>query len=264
VRAKRKIKNAGIPYEVPATEQLPERVNAVLATIYLIFNEGYSAAAGDALIRHDLCTEAIRLADMRKTTREYAERLHTTAEPEALGLLALMLLHHARHNSRTDADGILIPLEEQDRTTWDQSSIAEGTAILDRALEFRQPGPYQIQAAIAALHAGSATAAETDWPQIVQLYATLQHHAPSPIIQLNHAAAVAMASGPECGLNILDELAAEPALANYHLFHAARADLLRRQGESDAAIAAYERALDLSSNSAEQIYLQRRIDELRC
>ena len=270
VRAKRKIKNAGIPYTVPASEQLPERVNSVLATIYLIFNEGYSAAAGDALIRQDLCTEAIRLgrvllqllADLRKATQAYAERLQSTAEPEALGLLALMLLHHARRESRTDADGILIPLEEQDRTTWDRASIEEGTAILDRALEFRQPGPYQIQAAIAALHAGAETAAETDWPQIVQLYATLQHHTPSPIIQLNQAAAVAMAHGPACGLRILDTLAAEPALMNYHLFHAARADLLRRQGEDDAAIEAYKEAIELSTNSAEQIYLQRRIDQL--
>jgi len=270
VRAKRKIKNAGIPYEVPAHEQLPERVNAVLATIYLVFNEGYSAAAGDALLRQDLCTEAIRLgrvltyllADLRNATCAYTERLQSTQEPEALGLLALMLLHHARRTARTDSAGLLIPLEEQDRQQWDRSVISEGVAILDQALALRQPGPYQIQAAIAALHAGAKTAADTDWPQIEKLYAALQQHIPSPVVQLNHAVALAMAYGPACGLNLLDKLTTEPSLEKYHLFHAARADLLRRQQKNRAAIDAYRKAFDFATNGTEQSYLQRRIDEL--
>lgn len=272
VRAKRKIRNAGIPYQVPPYEQLPERVRAVLATIYLIFNEGYSAASGDVLIRQELCSEAIRLgrvlvhllAQLRQSasTETYTDRLYPTQEPESLGLLALMLLHHSRRNARTDGAGHLIPLEEQDRTVWDRELIDEGVALLDRALLMRQPGPYQIQAAIAALHASAETPAETDWRQIVELYVALKRHSPSPIVKLNHAVAVAMAQGLGRGLDLLDRLESEPGLARYHLFHAARADLLRRLGKKKCALLAYGQALELTSNQAEQAYLQRRIDEL--
>lgn len=272
VRAKRKIQKAGIPYQVPDHEQLPERINAVLATIYLIFNEGYSAACGNALMRHDLCAEAIRLGQVLTqllselsqgaSSQAYTVRLHTAPEPEALGLLALMMLHHARRDARIDTAGILIPMEEQNRALWDQAEIAKGIKMLDQALEFRQPGPYQIQAAIAALHAGAETAADTDWPQIMALYGSLLHHTPSPVVQLNHAVAVAMAKGTSCGLAMLKELAADPSLNRFHLFHAARADLLRRQGDTEDAISAYQQAIDLAANAAEKAYLQRRIVEI--
>ncbi|MEM7131983.1 MAG: RNA polymerase sigma factor [Chloroflexota bacterium] len=272
VRAKRKIQKAGIPYQVPGYEQLPKRVNAVLATIYLIFNEGYSSTSGDVLIRQELCLEAIRLGRMlnhlldglekSSSAQGYTERIYPTQRPESLGLLALMLLHHARQGARTDESGRLIPLEEQDRSQWDQELIQEGSAILDQALALRQPGPYQIQAAIAALHVEASRAEETDWCQISQLYAALMRHTPSPIVQLNYAVAVAMVRGPEVGLRMLGKLASEATLSRYHLFHAAQADLLRRQGESRAAILAYEQAIALSNNQSEQSYLQRRVNEI--
>lgn len=275
VRAKRKIRSAGIPYQVPAYEQLPERVNAVLTTIYLIFNEGYTAAQGEALIRHELCTEAIRLgrvlvhllaqlrlkteATITPNTTAYQERVYSAQEPESIGLLALMLLHHSRRQARTDDAGMLITLEEQDRQQWNRTEIDEGIQLLDQALAFRQPGPYQIQAAIAALHASAIIAAETDWAQICWLYKALLRHTPSPVVRLNHAVAVAMSRGINCGLAILDKLGDESSLATYHLFHAARADLLRRLGDRDAAIISYQQASQLCTNHAERLFLQKRI-----
>ncbi len=260
VRAKRKIKKAGIPYRVPPARLLPERMEAVLAVLYLIFNEGYSATTGDALIRQDLCQEAIRL------TQTLNELLGTDPEleeePEALGLLALMLLHDARRAARTSADGRLILLEEQDRVLWDQAQISEGVQILDLALTMRRPGPYQIQAAIAALHAQAATPAETDWPQIALLYNALARHQPSPVVALNQAVAVAMAEGPVRGLAMLDELENSGQLADYYLVHAARADLLRRAGWHEEAAESYAVALELAQNNVEKDYLRGRLKEM--
>ena len=254
VRAKRKMRNAGIPYRVPPAHQLPERTGAVLAVIYLLFNEGYAATAGADLVRRSLCDEAIRLA------RTLAELMPD--EPEALGLLALLLLHDARRAGRVGALGELVPLDDQDRSLWDASTIAEGTAILERALRRRRPGPYQVQAAIAACHAGAADAADTDWAQIAVLYGQLAAMTPSPVVELNRAVAVAMAEGPAAGLALVDALAASGALAEYHLLPATRADLLRRLGRSDEAAAAYRRALELTFAGAEQDYLRRRLAEV--
>jgi RNA polymerase sigma-70 factor (ECF subfamily) len=250
VRAKKKIAGARIPYAVPSHEELPDRLAGVLAVIYLVFNEGYSATEGESLMRPDLSAEAIRLARL-------LEQL-LPGEPEALGLLALMLLHDSRHDARVGSDGALVPLEEQDRTRWDRAKIAEGLDALDRAIALRRRGPYQLQAAIAALHAKAATAASTDWRQIVALYATLHAMMPTAIVELNAAAAVAMVAGPEEGLAWLDRVEAGGELADYHLLPAARADLLRRAGRSSEAEAHYRRAIELARNPAERLYLERR------
>ena len=251
-RAKQKIKNAAIPYRVPPAHLLPERTPAVLAVIYLLFNEGYAASAGSDLVRRNLSAEAIRLA------RVLAHLMPD--EPEALGLLALMLLHDARSAGRLDDDGVLIPLEEQDRTTWDPDKIAEGVAVLDHVLRRRQPGPYQIQAAIAACHATARTAADTDWAQIAGLYERLSLIAATPIVTLNRAVAIGMSEGPEAGLLLVDELT--DVLAGYHLLAATRADLLRRAGRLEEAAAAYREALTQASTDAERAFLTRRIQEI--
>jgi len=250
VRVQRKIRDAGIPYEVPRRERLPERLRTVLAVAYLVFNEGYAASAEDGLVRPDLCAEAIRLG------RLVVELM--PAESEALGLLALMQLHDARRATRVDADGALVPLEEQDRSRWNAASIAAGLATLDAALTLQQRGPYQVQAAIAALHARAARAEDTDWAQIAALYRGLLAEHPSPVVELNAAAAHAMAVGLEEGLRWIEHLADRDVLAGYHLLPAARADLLRRLGRLDAAAHAYDAALALVRNAAERRYLERR------
>jgi RNA polymerase sigma-70 factor (ECF subfamily) len=254
VRAKRKIREARIPYEVPSREDLPARLDAVLSVLYLIFNEGYLAARGEALVRHDLCAEAVRLA------RTVAALL--PGEPEALGLLALMLLHDSRREARAGPRGELVPLEEQDRALWDRAQIDEGLATLDRALALRRRGPYQLQAAIAALHASSPGPQATDWLQIALLYGALRRLSDSPATALAEAAAVAMAEGPEAGLRRIDALAADGTLAGYHLLPAARADLLRRLGRRPEAREAYAEALGLCRNAREREYLERRLREV--
>ena len=248
VRAKRKIRDAGIPYRVPPPELLPDRVPGVLAVLYLIFNEGYATTSGP-LVRADLCDEAIRLARV-------LDRL-VPDEPEVRGLLALMLLQDSRRDARTDDAGDLVLLEDQDRSRWDHAAIDEGLALVESALATRRPGPYQVQAAIAALHARAPRPEDTDWPQIAALYGTLAAMTPSPVIELNGAVAVAMADGPDRALPLVDALAAE--LDTYHLFHAARADLLRRLGRGDEAAAAYRRALELAANPMERVFLERRL-----
>ncbi len=254
VRAKRKIRDAGIPYRVPPTDLLPERLDGVLRVLYLVFNEGYAASSGDSLIRRELCAEAIRLA------RVVVSLLPD--EPEARGLLALMLLHDARREARVGDDGELILLDDQDRTRWDTGRIAEGQALVERALAERRPGPYQLQAAIAALHDEAATPVDTDWTQIASLYAALQRMAPSPVVELNLAAAVAMSDGPAVGLAMMDGIAASGELDRYPYLHAARADLLRRLGRWSEAEVAYRRALELTSNRPEREYLERRRAEV--
>lgn len=253
VRAKQKIRLAGIPYEIPAVERLSDRLAAVQAVIYLIFNEGYAASTGANLVRNDLCAEAIRLA------RVLCELL--PSEPENIGLLALMLLQNSRRRARVNDRGELVTLEEQDRSLWDRGEIEEGTRLLERALSLHRVGKYQLQAAIAAVHCEAAQADETDWPQIVVLYEELRRLSSSPVIALNYAAAVAMAEGPTEGLRLIDHANAAGALNHYYLFHAARADLLRRLNRFPEAHAAYERALSLTTNLIEQNYLRRRLDE---
>jgi RNA polymerase sigma-70 factor (ECF subfamily) len=253
VRAKRKIRDARIPYEIPRPEQLRGRLAGVLAVIYLVFNEGYEATSGDALVKPELCAEAIRLG------RLVVELLPD--EPEARGLLALMLLHDARRAARIDASGDLVTLGEQDRALWDRAQIAEGIARVEAALRQGAPGPFQIQAAIAALHAEPDCAADTDWQQIALLYRELGLFLASPIVSLNRAAAVAMGEGPQVGLRLLDEIAQERALAGYHIYHAARADLLRRVGQFAEAALSYRRALDLCQNDVEKRFLARCLTE---
>ena len=260
VRAQRKIRDAGIPYRVPPLPLLAERMEGVLAVLYLIFNEGYASTSGDALIRQDLCAEAIRLA--RVLVDLIASEPDVPDEPEATGLLALMLLHASRRAARVDDSGDLVLLEDQDRTLWNWAEIVEGMELLDAALTMRHPGPYQIQAAISALHAEAPTADETDWRQIALLYARLVHMTPSPVVELNQAVAVAMADGADAGLDLLDRLRLGETLVHYHLYHAARADLLRRAGRYEDAAASYRAALRLCQNRIEQRFLQRRLAEV--
>src|SRR5215475_12500872 len=253
-RAKNKIRNAGIPFRVPPGHLLPERTAAVLAVLYLLFNEGYAATSGDDLIRRRLTGEAIRLARLAATLMP--------DEPEVAGLLALMLLHDARGSARLDADGDLVPLEDQDRGAWDRVQIAEGAAILERALRRQRAGVYQIQAAIAAVHAEAPLASETDWPQIVQLYGQLALLSPGPIVELNRAVAVAMADGPAAGLALVDKLVDSGTLAGYNLAPATRADLLRRLGRHHEAAPAYRDAIALTSAAPQRRYLERRLAEV--
>jgi RNA polymerase sigma-70 factor (ECF subfamily) len=253
VRAKTKIRDARIPYQVPTQAELPERLDAVLRVIYLVFNEGYAASSGDALTRPDLSGEAIRLG------RLLVELL---PEPEARGLLALMLLHESRRATRTSPDGDLILLENQDRARWNREQIAEGVALVEQALASRRFGPYTLQAAIAAVHAEAPHAAATDWAQIVGLYDVLLRVEPSPIIALNRAVAMAMRDGPAAGLALIDAILAHGELADYRLAHAARADLCRRLGQTGDARASYERALALTRQEPERRFLERRLAEL--
>jgi RNA polymerase sigma-70 factor, ECF subfamily len=254
VRAKAKIRTAGIPYRVPPDHLLPDRLDGVLAVLYLVFNEGYVASGGDALIRRELCDEAIRLA------RLLAQLMPD--EPEVLGLLALLLLHHARRDARVGGSGELVLLADQDRSRWDKEMIVEGIGVLDRAVRLGRLGPYRVQAAIAALHATAASPEATDWGRILALYDALRRMNPSPVVELNRAVAIAMAHGPEQGLALVEELAAGGALDGYHLFHATRADLLRQLGRPAEAAAAYRQALALTGNPAERSFLTRRLAEV--
>jgi RNA polymerase sigma-70 factor (ECF subfamily) len=254
VRAKHKIRNAGIPYRVPDAHLLPERTAAVLAVIYLLFNEGYAATSGDALVRVDLCAEAIRLG--RVLTDLMPD------EPEVTGLLVLMLLHDARRAGRVDPNGDLVPLEDQDRRLWDRDAIDAAATMLDAAVRRGEPGPYQVQAAIAACHATAPTAAATDWVEIAALYGELTRMTSSPVVALNRAVAIAMADGPDAGLRIVDALDADGALPGYHLLPATRADLLRRLERYDEAAASYRAALALATADADRRYLQRRLTEV--
>ncbi len=253
VRAKNKIRDAKIPYQVPASEDLPDRLDSVLQVVYLVFNEGYAASSGNTLTRHDLSGEAIRLA-----------RLITglLPDPEAMGLLALMLLHESRRAARVRSSGDLILLEDQDRALWNREQIAEGSALVERALATRQIGPYVLQAAISAVHAEAPSAAATDWTQIVGLYDVLARLSPSPIVALNRAVAVAMRDGPAAGLTLVEEILAGGELADYRFAHAAHADLCRRLGKTAEARLSYQRALELTQQAPEQRFLERRLAEL--
>ncbi len=253
VRAKAKIRDAGIPYQVPGQDELPARLESVLRVIYLVFNEGYSASGGASLMRQDLSGEAIRLARLL---------VALLPEPEALGLLALMLLHESRRAARTSPAGDLILLDEQDRSLWNREQIAEGIALIERALPLRPPGPYSLQAAIAAVHAEAPSAAATDWAEIVGLYDLLARVEPSPVVELNRAVAVAMRDGPKEGLALVETLLGRGDLSDYRLAHAARADLCRRLGKKSEARASYQRALGLTRQEPERRFLERRIAEL--
>jgi RNA polymerase sigma-70 factor (ECF subfamily) len=254
VRAKRKIEHANIPYEVPGTQALPERLSSVQAVVYLIFNEGYTASSGAMLIRNDLCGEAIWLG--RLLCHLLPE------EAESMGLLALMLLHHSRRDARV-REGEFVPLEEQDRSLWDREMIREGTELLEGALRLRKPGAYQIQAAISAIHANAATAEATDWKQIAGLYRRLIELSPSPIIALNYAVALALSAGLEEGLSEIDRLGKTSELESYYLYHAARADILRRLGRREEAAKSYGEAISLTENLVERAYLRRRMESVR-
>jgi len=254
VRAKRKIRDAGIPYRIPPDHQLPDRMNGVLAVVYLVFNEGYSASAGDHLLRTSLCDEAVRLG------RILADLMPDDAE--AAGLLALMLLNDSRRAARADARGDVVLLEDQDRTTWDRSRIDEGLHLLARAARLQRPGPYQLQAAISAAHATARHHTDTNWHHIVKIYDHLVQITPSPVVELNRAAAVAMADGPAAGLSIVDGIDGLGALDGYHLLPTLRAELLRRLGRVDEAADAYRRALSLAGSAPERRHLQRRLDTL--
>ncbi len=253
VRAKSKIRDARIPYQIPARAELSDRLDAVLRVVYLVFNEGYSASAGASVTRHDLSAEAIRLG------RLVVELL---PEPEAIGLLALMLLHESRRDTRSSPEGDLVLLADQDRTRWDRARIVEGSALVQRALASRRFGPYTLQAAIAAVHAQAPAAADTDWGQIVGLYEVLLRIEPSPVVELNRAAAVAMRDGPAAGLALVDAILARGDLAQYYLAHSARADLCRRLDRTDEARASYRRALELTRQEPERRFLEGRLREL--
>jgi RNA polymerase sigma-70 factor (ECF subfamily) len=254
VRAKAKIRDARIPYVVPLESELPYRLEAVLRVVYLVFNEGYSASSGGSLMRHDLSGEAIRLGRLL---------IELLPEPEAVGLLALMLLQDSRRAARTSPTGDLILLEQQDRSLWDRGQIAEGVSLVERALSSRRIGPYAIQAAIAAVHAQAPNGSATDWAQIVALYDTLMQAEPSPVVELNRAVAVAMRDGPLAGLNLIDTIFARGDLANYHLAHAARADLCRRLGRTEEARFSYQKAHDHTRQEPERRFLERRLGELQ-
>ncbi len=254
VRAKAKIRDARIPYEVPSEKELPDRLGTVLRVVYLVFNEGYSASFGEAVTRHDLCGDAIRLG------RVLIELL---PEAEATGLLALMLLQDSRHAARTSPTGDLILLEDQDRSLWNQSQISEGASLVERALSTGQVGPYTIQAAIASVHTQASSSTATDWAQIVRLYDMLLQTNPSPVVELNRAVAVAMRDGPMAGLALIDGILARGELGNYHLAHAARADFFRRLGRTAEARASYKRALSLTQQEPERRFLEKRLNELQ-
>jgi RNA polymerase sigma-70 factor (ECF subfamily) len=254
VRAKGKIRDARIPYQVPTLTELPDRLDAVLHVVYLVFNEGYSASDGESLTRPDLSAEAIRLA------RLLTELL---PEPEALGLLALMLLHDARRGARTSRDGEIILLDAQDRALWNREQIAEGLGLVERAMSLRRFGPYTLQAAIAAVHAEALESSATDWRQIAGLYDVLLRVDPSPVVELNRAVAIAMRDGPEAGLTLIDAILARGELADYHFAYAARGDLCRRLGRTGEAIAAYERATALTNQAPQRRFFERRLAELR-
>jgi len=256
VRAKRKIREAGIPYIVPEISDLPARLDAVLTVIYLVFNEGYAATRGEPLVRADLCSEAIRLDRLMQTL------MAPQPPSEVQGLLALMLLHDSRRDARSDDAGNLIVLEEQDRSRWNRKEISEALPLVEQALR-TGPGPFAVEAAIAALHCEAPSAADTDWPQIVRLYDVLERLRPSPIVALNRAVAVAMVEGPRAALALIDQLLSAGELNQYHLLHAARADLFRRLGSSAEAAASYQQALALAGNESERRYLQRRLHELQ-
>ena len=254
VRAKAKIRDARIPYEVPTRADLPGRLDTVLQVIYLVFNEGYSASSGPSLTRHDVSAEAIRLGRLL---------VGLLPEPEAVGLLALMLLHESRRTARSSTAGELILLDEQDRSLWNRDLVSEGTALVERALLSRRFGPYTLQAAIAAVHAEAQSAAATDWAQIVALYDVLLRVDPSPVVELNRAVAVAMRDGPEAGLTLIDAILARGDLTEYHLAHSARADLCRRLGRTAQARGSYERALRLTRQEPERRFLERRLESCR-
>ena len=254
VRAKRKIQEARIPYEVPPPERLAERLTAVMAVIYLIFNEGYSATSGAALIRRELCQEAIRLARILVQLMP--------GEPEITGLLALMLLQDSRREARVTASGELVTMEEQDRSRWDRAQIEEGVRLVETSLRQRRVGPYQLQAAIAAVHASAESSEATDWAEIAALYGELAVLSPTPVVALNRAVAVALSEGLEKGLALMDELGTSGELADYYLYHAARAELLRRMGRNGDAATAYREAMGLAGNEVEQAYLRRRLEQV--